>query len=122
MDSKFPRFPMKGEHVKFNHAFTFIPPIINLGGFMATGTTITMNNASQNQKTIPKGSIGQVLKTHIDDGYDHDCAAKYTLTIGIFLDNQLFMVKVEYNLRPDMLTVIPYSKAAKVLFGKKDEA
>lgn len=117
---------MKGDHVKFNHAFTFIPPVINLGGMAvggyASGTTITMNNASQNQKTIPKGSIGQVLETHIEDGYDHDCAAAYKLTIGIFLDNQLFMVKLEYSLRPHLLTVIPYSKAAKVLFGKKDEA
>lgn len=110
MDNGYPVIPLKYQYVKFNVDWQVVQN--SYVGSTSTGY------GSSSYSVIPKGTIGQVLDTKIEEGYSHDLAGGYILSIGIMLEGFLSIVKLRYMDRPDAITVIPDTPAGRVLYGK----
>lgn len=102
MDNGYPSWPRLGDIVKFNLRWSFY-------------------DSDDKFQEIEPGTLGQILDTSIGKDYSHDTAS-YIVFIGITTKGKgLHVLKITYTERPDVITVIPNTPAAQVLFGKKNE-
>lgn len=69
---------------------------------------------------IEVGTFGQILHVDFHPGYDMDKYQGMYLAVGIYVGSEPYILKMNYLDRSDVITVIPDTAAAKVLFGKSD--
>lgn len=95
-ETGFPIFPVQNQYVKFNCIYSFI------GRYTVD---------------IPVGTIGYILKTDVVKGSAFDEAQAYILYIGIQVNEVFHVIKLNYLDRPDVVSIIPDTPAARVLYG-----
>lgn len=100
MDDGFPQIPEPYQYVRFDKEWG----IVTGGGSLI----------------IPVGTIGKVLSTETQAGYDHDLAGEYKLYVAVIIKQKMYIIKFPYSERLDVLSVMPDTVAARVLFGKKN--
>ena len=119
MANGFPNFPKKGDYVRFSRNYEVVSswsaPLVGASGVTGTSSYSTAY-------TIITGTIGEILETAVDSGYDMDLAQGYVVYIGIMPENSTaYILKLDYTKHPGLLDIIPNTPASKVLYGKKDE-
>lgn len=100
VNNGFPVFPKVGNMVKFNSMWSFTDEF---------GCYYTVN----------QNTIGEILDTQVIDGMSYDVAKGYLIFIGLIINSKMHIIKFPYSDRMDVLTILPNTAAAQVLFGRR---